>query len=278
MYKIYMSLLLEKEIFYINSKNRIGGSDEDFLFNLVYDVEKKYDRVVILQASVPKSYYSIQADQNSFILEENTTQAIIYVPIGTYTRKSFRNKLIQLLNLNSPNGWTYNVTIPNTNVDPDNGKYTFSVTGNGTSQPLLIFTSFLYEQFGFDRDSTNTFVGDQLTSKNVINLNIESTIYIRSDICQNKNDNVLQEIFTTNSQSFGNIVFKNKNVEEYSKPFIPSKNIYRFFLTDENNNKLNLNGSNFVFTLMLYKRNDYYLMAKEFYRNVAYENLIQQEN
>jgi hypothetical protein len=95
--------------------------------------------------------------------------------------------------------YTYSITYPKSSSISDNGKYTFTVSNNSGVQPKFIFpsasSSFLYQCFGFEPDSTNTFSGNTLISTNVINLQAEDCIFIRSDVCTNPNDNVLQEIY-----------------------------------------------------------------------------------
>ena len=100
-----------------------------------------------------------------------------------------------LLTTASPNGWTYTITYPNVAIEPNTGFYIFSFAGN-TSQPLFIFTDlFLYEALGFTA-GTFSFSEGSLISTNVTKLYLQDNILIQSDICQDYNDNVLQEIYT----------------------------------------------------------------------------------
>ncbi len=128
----------------------------------------------------------------------------------------------------------------------------------------MIFTSSLYEQLGFNSNSTNNFVGSSLTSNNVTNLSTETTLFIHSDICQNKEgNNVLQEIYTSGESTFSYVNFQNPTPQEYAKPMIGNKsNVYNFSLTDENGVVIETNGININFTMMIYKENDIFSLIK----------------
>lgn len=249
-----MSYLTEKQIFYINSRNRDNGTDSNFNFTLTdLKDEYEYDKVAVLDCSIPKSYYVIQNGYNTFILSENGTEVTITIDEGNYNRNSLRLKIQSKLNLLSPNNYIYSVTNENINLTQDNGKFTFSVSNNGGIQPILIFSDYLYEQFGFNKNSNNQFVSNSLVSTNVVNLNKESTLFIRSDICS-ENNNILQNINTVQDPNYSYIVFENKNIIEYSKNYKKNnKKSYNFMLTDEDNNIINLNGLNIVMTIMVYK-------------------------
>jgi len=252
-----MNYIVDKEIYHINSAKRITGSASDFYFKLNIDRNKKFDHVVVLSASIPKSYYLVSNFNKSFTLKEDTNSVLITFPIGNYTRRSLASTLETLLNDNSPNGYTYSVTFQNISLGNDNGKYTINVSGNGSVQPEFIFTNEMYEQMGFDINSTNTFSNNSLTSADVINLTNETTLFIYSDICQNHNEGILQEIFTSGDISYSYINFKNHAPYEYSKKMVLSKgDTYLFRILDENGKIVDTNGINVNITLMLFKKNN----------------------
>lgn len=266
--------LQNKKIFYINSYNRIDGTNSNFSYLLDIPKNIDFDRVVCLNAVIPKSFYIFQQNKNYFTLQEGEDQIIISIPIGNYSRKSLQTTLESLLNLNSPNGWAYTISYANIATSADVGKYIFSVSTN-TSQPEFIFTDYCYEQIGFSKNSTNNFIDDSLTSTSVIKLISEDTIYIHSDLCSNGSDDILQEIFTsTGETSFSNIHFENFNTEIYSK-ILSSKdsNKYYFFLTDENGVELNLNGLNLNITICIYKENSIYEIIKKLVKTLLIKSL-----
>ena len=247
-----MALIISKRLFYVDSHQRVSGTHSDF--NFVLEFQDEYDHAVVLQANIPKSYYIVQNGSNTFLLQEGLATVVVTIPYGNYSRLSFRAQLQTSLNNSSPNGWVYVVSIPNTSITADTGYYYFSVTGN-SSQPSFILNDGLYEQIGFDPNSMNTFTSNTLVSKNVVKFQAEDNLYIHSDLCSNGTDDILQEIFGVDNPSFGNIVYQCQTVESYAKPIASNRNnVYHFYLTDEDGAPIDLNGQNFTFTLLLFKK------------------------
>lgn len=247
-----MSLLELKEIINVNSENRVEGTDSSFKYELNLK-PNDYDYVVILQASIPKSFYLVQSPYNTFVLDEGTTTTIT-LPEGNYKRKSLQNVLTTLLNDNSPNGWTYAISYSNSN-EQDTGKLTFTVSGNGGVQPSFIFGTNLYKVLGFDKNSTNTFVANSLTSANVFSLLGESTLYLRSDLATNREDNILQEIFCSDVAPYDSIVYKCIDKEACAKSLNGNSHATaKFYLTDEDGTPISLNGQNMLFSIMFFKK------------------------
>lgn len=246
------------QIVYVNSRNRINGTDSAFQMNINLDRNKVYDRICLLDISIPKSYYTIQSPYNTMTLDENGSQVLITIPEGNYNRNSFRLVLQTQLNDNSPNSWVYAITNMNINTTGDNGKYTFTVSGNSGVQPSFIFAEGLFEHCGFQSSSTNPFVANTLQSVNVVNFSPESTLFLRSDCCSNNTgDNILQNIITTGDSDFSYITWSNQNIEMYSKVFNGSRSSTAYFaLTNEDNQIINLNGLNIVFTILIYKKRE----------------------
>ncbi len=110
---------------YVNSRDRLSGTDENFTYNVQFPEGFEYDHVVCLNALIPKSYYLIQDGplENIFQLDENGTTVTISVPIGSYLLPAFKTTIGTLLTNNSPNGLTYTLTFPN-GSGANNGKWT----------------------------------------------------------------------------------------------------------------------------------------------------------
>ena len=241
-----------QRIYHINSRNRSSGTDSDMTYKIdMRDINPSH--CCVLACNIPKSYYLIGENENVFTLDEGT-QATITIAVGNYTRTTLKNVVITALNLASPNGWTYAISIPSASIG-DNGKYTFTVTGNGGVQPDFIFTdNNIFETLGFEINSTNSFVGDSLTSVNVVKITKEDTVFIHSDICDNGNDNILQEIYTASNPAFSNIIFNTPSVDGYSRKMpTNTDNIFKIWLTNEDGEPLNLNGQNWQMTLLVYR-------------------------
>jgi hypothetical protein len=268
--------LLHKSILYINSANRISGTDGQFSISLpVNNYLHEFDRVAVLAANIPKTFYQVQAGFNTFTLIEGASNITVTVPAGTYSRSSFATAMSALLTASSANSFTYAVSIPNTTASPETGKFTFSVTGNGATQPAFRFSSQnIYEQFGFPANSTSSFVGNTLVSSNVCNMSSENCLFIHSDICYNpvSGDNILQELYTGGIVYNSFINFSNQNVEYYAKPIYKKSTVYEFALTDEASNPINLNGINMLITLVLFKTSRTNNMLEDFIRYKVNKN------
>ena len=78
-----------KCLVYINSANKISGTDASFQIQLQFNTRKKYNRAALVGANIPKTYYAIATPKNTFILVENSTQITITVTPGTYNRNAF---------------------------------------------------------------------------------------------------------------------------------------------------------------------------------------------
>lgn len=248
----------DQSIFYINSSKRITGVDSNFTYQLPLRQDIEYDRVVVLAANIPKTFYQVQAGRNKFTLNESAGSILFTVPIGTYTRQGFVAALSALLTQSSGEGWTYAMTIPNTLTGPESGKFTFTILGNVNSLPVsFVFgEDLIYEQMGFSPNSSYAFTGGStLVSIHVTNFASETCLFLRSDVCYNHltQDNVLQEIYTNGVNYNANISFINFQPKRYAKLITKRSQIYQFSLTDEYGNELDLNGVNMVFTLQFFK-------------------------
>lgn len=262
-----MSLITHKKLYYINSKNRISGTNSRFTINIPFTNEDNFDRVAVLQATIPKSFYLVQSGQNTFTLTEGVSSVTITIPIGNYSRRSLQDTVQDLLNTASPFGLVYTVTWPAVN-EANTGKFTFTCN-NGGIQPIFTFSDNNIAQYlGFNPSSSYQFSAYSLTSANVINLQNNNIIYLHSDICTNGNDDVLQEIYTAaGDPTYSNIHYENYDFEAYSKQLVSkSKTLYEFYLTDKNQIEVDLNGVDFHMTLVLFKHNDISQLMREWIR------------
>lgn len=258
-----MTKYLNKQIFTINSNDRDSGTHSDFMITLPLYTQD-VDRVVVLDASIKRSFYLIEDGQNTFTLTENDQSTSITIPPGNYNFGSFRLVLQNLLNTFSPKLWTYSITVPNTATSASTGKYTFTCAGG---DPAFTFSEHLHEQFGFEAGSTNLFVGGTLISANPVFFN-KDTLHIHSDMCSNGSDNILQ-VVSASGADFSSLKYLCLDVEANSKPMTKRSNIFRFTILDENHKHVTL-ALNVLFTIMFYKHSDlterYQEMNMEFMR------------
>lgn len=242
------------QIFNINSRNRISGSDSDFSIVLNVDKNVEYSKVLVSGGAIPKSYYLVQSGYNTFTLQEGASTATITLTPGNYNRRSLANVLKTLLDAGSVSmghSYVYTITYNNAVSEQDSGLFYYSVSGNSGTQPKFIFTTYLYEVLGFAKNSTNTFSASALTSSNVIKLTSEDTLYLHSNIINNPVDDVLAVIYTSSEPYFSVVSFDFDTT--HARNFKQSKDqVFNFKLTNEDGVILNTNGLNITFTLIVY--------------------------
>jgi hypothetical protein len=257
--------LLNHKLYYINSRNKNGGTHSNMSYSL--DLRGiKANRVVVMQANIPKSYYMVQQNLNTFTLIENDVDITVTIPEGNYNRTNFKSTLQSLLNGATLNTFTYAVSVP-LSSGSDTGKYTFTVSNNGVSQPSLSFSNSnnMYELMGFNGPSINIFIANALVSTNVIKLQKEDTLFIRSDIVSGHSNGILQDLNAINSVDFDNIVFQNYNPFIYAKPLNGSlSNVFSFQIVNEDGNEMNLNGNNWTMTICIFQENELYKLLKTY--------------
>jgi hypothetical protein len=257
-------MIQAKTVFYINSRDRVSGTDGHFTFKMNLPPHNKYDYACVLEAQIPKSYYLVQNTYNTFVLQENGVNTTITVDVGNYSRRSFQTVLQNLLNASTTHGWVYTISYPSTATTAETGKFTYTVTGNGGLQPSFIFTSNLFEQLRFDENSTNTCVASSLTSANVIKMQVEDTLFLHFNLANNGQDDILQEIYSSSSTDFSNVTYTCRDVDAYSKNITSNNDgVYTFSLTNESGHFMNLNGLNMNFTLLLYQKDPVWQMVKD---------------
>lgn len=251
-----MTTVQSQEIITINSRDRQDGTDSAFIYGFK-PRNKDFDRLVVLSAQIPKSYYLIDIPYNKFQVRETLVddrKYYIEFEPGNYSRRSFQNILQQKLNEESAaqgHGFTYSMSYPDAASAPETGKYSWQSTGDSA----FIFTDGIFEQCGFEQKSTNVFQEGKLTSANVIKFQVEDTLFLYSDIVGGENDtNILQEFYVASETMFSNISYKCLDVEAQSRRITnTTSTFYRFWLLNEDGREVNLNGLNMVLTIRLYK-------------------------
>jgi hypothetical protein len=199
--------------------------------------------VVCLAASIPRSYYLIPSSARSFTLNENGTTVTVSLAVGNYSVSTFRTALKTALDAASPNGRVYTVAFSTLT-----GKFTYTVSV-GPASLIMPSTGGIYEQFGFEPGSTNTL---PISSTNVVKFIAEDTLQIHSDIVD-CGDDVLQDILGTGAVDFSSITYRCVDHEGYAKPMrTKNGNVYRFSITNEDGNLMDLNGLNVVITIMVF--------------------------
>lgn len=239
-----------------NSKDRISGTNSSFIsapLDLGYN---QYDSVALVQASIPRSFYNVPTSYRTFTLRELGVNYVVTMTAGSYNKINLATNLATRLTAASGNGWTYSVTYPSAS-QPDTFKYTFSVTGN-TGQPSLIFTDSMFRQLGFEENTTYAFSANSLVSVNCINLAYISRAFIKSNVCINAQDDVLEEILNYGSYPMLSLAyFQQVSFDLNTRNYNPGNtNSWLFSLVDSFDQEIDLNGVPWSFSLVFYKRND----------------------
>lgn len=234
---------------FLNSADRASGDSSNFSITVNMPPHETFTHVCLLEASIPKSYYLVQAGYNTFTLVELGVNSTVTITPACYSATKFVTTLSAALTAASTHGWTYTMSF-----DSTTGKYTYTVANN-TGQPSFVTTTNVYEQLGFDANSTHTFVGNTLTSANVVKMQAEDALYIHSDICVGNGNDILQEVYTGGVPDFSMISYKCMDWQVMSLPISTNGSTsFRFAITDEFNRVMNLNGQNWVMTLLVFTR------------------------
>ena len=244
-----------------NSKDRVSGNVNSFTSSPTDVGVNTFDSVVLLAASIPKSWYNIPSNYNTFTLTEKAVNTTITVPPGNYNKITLATKLATLLTAGSTtlgNNWVYTVTYP-APTEPDDFKYTFNVTGNGAFMPSFTFSTISPErQLGFEQSTTYTFVASTLKSVNAINLAYVLRIFLKSNICDTAQDGVLAEFQNVGSYPSQSVIYyQETEIDVNTKVFNKNtSNSWNFSIVDSFDRLIDLNGIPFSFTLCFFQRSD----------------------
>jgi hypothetical protein len=151
------------------------------------------------------------------------------------------------------------MAFPQSFTQNNSGLITYT-NSNASITVSFIFNqnNYVNEQMGFASGSTVIFSSGQLISSNVVNFQNENTLFLHSDIVSNGADDILQEVYGTNTQALQYVTYLCPEIKSYSKQLKAPKNqIANFYLTDENNKAVNLNGQDMQITLLMYKRGEF---------------------
>ena len=275
-----MSLMKTQQVIHINSKFRTSGTDDDFEYTVTLNKSNKYTHVAVLSISIPKSYYLVPDGENTFVIDDGGVLKTVTIPPGNYSITSFIYVLNNIFQHDTLNLSHYSVTFPNSRTEAQTGKMTFS---HNNAQHTSVFTfgnNHLPEVMGFERNSTNNFIlhnnTSTLISTNICNFQRESTLFLHSNVADNSNDDILLEMFASGNPDLSNINFENQgNLEEHSKAVTTSQNnSYRFYLTDEFDDRINLNGVNMLITLCFYEKEDINRLLRGY---IKYKTLLDKE-
>lgn len=237
------------QVLLINSKQRIAGTPYDFQVNindgLLKCAKGEQMRVTMAEATINRSWYSIQDGENDFIIRDSdNNDTTITFPTAYYTAIDVRTTLQGLMP-------TWSIT-----YDRKTNKFTFTRPADSKTFYKFIFSNTLNEVLGFGETEQPTFTiaNPTVTSTNPIRVNAENAIFIHSNLPKSKmscldNHNLTNKAFKESTllakipietPPFDNIVYNmNSPIFSYT---ISASDIYniRFWITDENERVLKL--------------------------------------
>lgn len=265
MASIHDSSYVNPHMFTFNSKDRISGTNSNFQSRPINLAQSQhYTDVCVIQASIPRSLFNVPSGYNTFTLTENGVDATVTISPASYSVFNLIPVLEAALNAASPNGWVYTVTFPALD-QPQTFRYTYTVTGNGGLQPSFTFGVGMFRLMGFLTGTTNTFVADTLVSVAGVNFAYSSRAFIKSDVCQNTDRGILQEIlnYATNCSPYTYCYFEQMACDLTSRNFNDqSRNSWNFTLVDGFDQEIDTNNISWSFTVAFYARADTHEVQK----------------
>lgn len=246
-----MSLFQLKFYHIVDSSDRVSGSTNNFIINIPMPNDNEYNRIILNSAIIPKSFYLIRDGYNTFILKEGVNLWTVSIPIGNYTLTEFTTQIQALLDDHTFIQFTYVMTF-----SKRLGKFTWSISNNSGVQPSFIFTTNVFEPMGFDKNTTNTAVGNVLTSSNIINLNPNEMIYVCSDLVNNSENQILEAIPMSNIPDYSYQYYQNTSTHTIKELTNNRNQTFTFQIKDSFHRLLDLNGKNIVFTICCHKEHN----------------------
>lgn len=239
------------QIIFVNSKQRLSGTPYDYIINfndgLLKADKKGFMKLTVLEATINRSWYSIQAGANSFNIVDNMDNVTtITFPVAYYNAIDLRSALVGLM----PNGWV--VT-----YDRKTNKFTFKMTTMTEGETFtFVFSNSLNEVLGFhDGESPFvTFDNDTIVSSVPIRVSEENAVVIHTDLPRrkfssidnhDKNNKSFKEAtllakIPIEVQPFDNIVYVMSSPTFVYDLTAESISTVRVWVTDENDRKLQL--------------------------------------
>jgi len=250
---------LKRKYLYIDSGTQLTANSNTWSSSLDINLDiEAYDRVTLIQCQIPTSYYLVVSGSNQIVLTEGAQSVTILITPGNYNIFSWSSYVAALLTTNSPNGYSYTITYPNSYTSPDTGKFTYTVSSTAQTVSFTFpSTTTVFDQFGFYPNTTNTFVGGILVSAAVVSFVPETSLFIHASCVDAEStapfSDVLEGIYGFNVQPFSSIVFVNPDPVNTSKKLKSRDRSVTFSICDERGGPIFLNAQNVLLTLMVFQ-------------------------
>lgn len=252
------------DIIFINSYNRANGNSDNFTVNISNQLKSnnEYEKISLVNCSIPKSYYLINNTSNELIINENGIDYYVYIQNGNYSMLSLCNYLNTASNL-SQYGVSYSY---NFNPNIQSGKITITVSNNNGNDVIFKFGNDNNPGLILGFEEVDYTFNSAIVSPNICNMELTNSISICCDIVENE---ILYSI-TPNVLAYNYINYQNMNLEYTSKKINKQiRNNIRIYLLDNISGKqINLNGVNMSLSIVLFSsdiKNVYYKVKLEEY-------------
>lgn len=266
-----LSIHKDSPNFLIDSKDRTSGTNSNFHINVKLKKDNSYNMISLVHAGVPKSYYNIDSQNNTFTLTENGSSTTVTLTPGDYTSSTFPAHLEYQLDaaslvIDASNPWTYSATFDSTThkltiTSTEHASRTMttnSITFSGFNNPFLCC--------GFHQDSINSFTVNTGTGTLVSDYPccFERTKYItiKSNIAHNEgndhHDSAILARIPVPQTSFNSVItYDVPELIDSSRRLANNRsNSYSFALCDDFDRELNLNHRSWFLTLFVYEYNE----------------------
>jgi hypothetical protein len=255
---------MQSDIIFINSYDRTIGSSDNFSVNISNQLKSnhEYEKISLVNCSIPKSYYLINNTSNELIINELGIDKYVYIQNGNYSLLSLCNWLNTANNLSQYGvSYTYNF-----NPNIQTGRITISVTGNNGNDVIFKFANDNNPGLILGFEEINYTFNSYIESPNICNMELTNSISICCDIVENE---ILFSI-TPNVLAYNYINYQNNSLDITSKKINRQiRNNIRIYLLDNIANKpINLNGVNMSLSIVLFSsdiKNVYYKVKLEEY-------------
>lgn len=237
-------------VIFLNSKQRVSGTPYDYYINFNNELIKApkghYIQFSVLQASINRSWYSIQEGENTFQITTNIGGVqTVTIPVGYYNAIDLRVQLQSTLPT-----WTFL-------YDKKINKFTFTAPNDwvGIAWRRFIFSnSSISDLFGFDQTETPTFTQATPTvvSSKPVKVNEDQAILIHTNLPRQKFsalDNTSKNIVESdvlcalpiNSAPFDNVVYTRNSLDDFTYNVLAHVvHSMRIYVTNEQNTLLRL--------------------------------------
>ena len=76
-----MSAILNSRKYYINSANRISGTNQNFQIGIDIPPNSDFDSIAVVDASIPLTFYVVDFPYNKFTLQEGASSVSLLITL-----------------------------------------------------------------------------------------------------------------------------------------------------------------------------------------------------